>query len=349
MVEQRAPNAAVSHRSWLIDHGSYRDLQQLEVNVHGHEITSVRFSHHQDGIERPLRGGAALVVQQDALFKALRQRCRDVGVCVLENTRATTPIIERGFLRGALCSTDIELQAEYSVIADGANSTFGRTLGTYRRRDLPYLVAINGVWRSNLAATSTVNIALDLTRSSENSLAGYGWLLPSGAGSMTGGVVVPSTVRDVESINLLQVLDEMVRTHAFRCGLDPDTPLELGRERRLPVGGSVSPILGPTFVVAGDAGSTADPLSGIGVSGSLLSGRLAGEVVADAIDEGASAPLQKYSANLTSALDRRRRIGRVMLPILGHKVGRLALPLAAHSTVAADALLRSTFDTSLRR
>ena len=348
MVEQRSSSAEKSHRSWLIDHGSFRDLQQLEVDVHGHEITSVRFSHHQNGIERPLRDGAAFVITQDALFTALRQRCRDVGVSVHEDTQATTPIIERGFLRGALCGDDMEIRAEYSVIADGANSTFGRTLGTYRRRDLPYLVAANGVWRSNLAATSTVNIALDLTRANGNSLAGYGWLLPDGDNSMTAGVVVPSTVRDVESINLRQVLDAMVSTHSSRWGFDPDAPLELGRERRLPVGGSVGPILGPTFVVAGDAGSTADPLTGIGVSGALLSGRLAGKVVSDAIDEGASAPLQKYSADLTSALGQRRRIGRVMLPILGHKVGRVALPLAAHSTAVADALLRSTFDTSLR-
>ena len=32
----------------------------------------------------------------------------------------------RGFLRGAACDDARELLAEYSVIADGANSTFGQ-------------------------------------------------------------------------------------------------------------------------------------------------------------------------------------------------------------------------------
>ncbi|NBS30247.1 MAG: FAD-dependent oxidoreductase [Actinobacteria bacterium] len=74
MVEQRAPSAEKSHRSWLIDHGSFRDLQQLEVNVRGHEITSVRFSHHQNGIERPLRDGAAFVITQLSRCRSIRSR-----------------------------------------------------------------------------------------------------------------------------------------------------------------------------------------------------------------------------------------------------------------------------------
>lgn len=308
----------------------------------------MQFSHHQDGVERPLRAGVAYSVHQDHLFAALRQRSRDVGVEVIENTRASAPIIERGFLRGAHCEGGLELRAEYTVIADGANSTFGRNLGTYRRRDLPYLIAINGTWTSHLASSTTVNIALDLTRSDGSPLAGYGWLLPDGNESVTAGVVVPSTVRDVESVNLEQVLLNMVSTHANAWGINIDSPLELGRERRMPVGGSVGPILGPTFVVAGDAASTADPLSGIGVSGAILSGQLAGNVVAEAIASGASAPLQRYSSDLSTTLGRRHRLGRVLLPVLGHKVGRFALPLAAHSRVAADALLRSTFDTSLK-
>ena len=64
-------------------------------------------------------------------------------------------------------------------------------------------------------------------------LAGYGWVIPDGHGAVTAGVVVPSTVRDVESINLQQVLVQMVSSVGHRWGLVADSPLELGRERRL--------------------------------------------------------------------------------------------------------------------
>ncbi len=206
---------------------------------------------------------------------------------------------------------------------------------------------MNGAWSSPSAHEPNITVDLGLVRADGRPLAGYGWVIPDGHGAVTAGVVVPSTVRDVESINLQQVLVQMVSSIGHEWGLDADSPLELGRERRLPVGGSVGPVLGPTFIVAGDAASTADPLSGIGVTGALMSGLLAGDVVANAVDEGASAPLQRYSADLKAAFGRRQRLGRFVLPVLGHPAGRYLLPFAARSRTAADLLLRSTFDISL--
>ena len=330
-----------------MNHQANRDLLSAGVAIDGHAVDSVRFTHRTRLTERPLRSGSAIVIRQDELFSSLRQRCRELGVVVHEETRATSPIIERGFLRGTACDNGRELLAEYSVIADGANSTFGRALGTYRRRDLPYLVAVNGAWSSPSAHEPNISVDLGLVRADGRPLTGYGWVIPDGHGAVTAGVVVPSTVRDVESINLQQVLVQMVSSVGHQWGLDADSPLELGRERRLPVGGSVGPVLGPTFVVAGDAASTADPLSGIGVTGALISGMLAGDVVANAVDEGASAPLQRYSADLNAALGPRQRLARFILPIIGHPAGRYLLPFAAQSRTAADLLLRSTFDISL--
>ena len=83
------------------------------------------------------------------------------------------------------------------------------------------------------------------------------------------------------------------------------------------------------------------------VTGALMSGLLAGDVVANAVDEGASAPLQRYSADLKAAFGRQQRLGRFVLPVLGHPAGRYLLPFAARSRNAADLLLRSTFDISL--
>ena len=191
-----------------------------------------------------------------------------------------------------------------------------------------------------------ISVDLGLVRADGRPLAGYGWVIPDGHGAVTAGVVVPSTVRDVESINLQQVLVQMVSSVGHRWGLVADSPLELGRERRLPVGGSVGPVLGPTFVVAGDAASTADPLSGIGVTGAIMSGVLAGDVLANAVDEGASAPLQRYSADLKAALGRRQQLGRFVLPCSVTLQGATCFPCGPIRS-AADLLLRSTFDISL--
>jgi hypothetical protein len=57
--------------------------------------------------------------------------------------------------------------------------------------------------------------------------------------------------------------------------------------------------------------------------------------------------LQRYSADIEAALGRRQRLGRFILPVLGHPAGRYLLPFVARSRTAADLLLRSTFDISL--
>ena len=89
--------------------------------IDGHAVDSVRFTHRTRLAEPHLRSGSAIVIRQDELFSSLRQRCRDLGVVVHEETRATSPIIERGFLRGAACDDAREL------LADIRSSQMGRT------------------------------------------------------------------------------------------------------------------------------------------------------------------------------------------------------------------------------
>ena len=163
-------------------------------------------------------------------------------------------------------------------------------------------------------------------------------------GTVRPGVVVPSTVRDVESTNLQQVLVQMVSSVGHRWGLVADSPLELGRERRLPVGGSVEPILGRH---SSSPAMPHQPLTLSAASGTWRHhvGVLAGDVLANAVDEGASAPLQRYSADLKAALGRRQQLGRFVLPVLGHPAGATA-SLCGPIRSAADLLLRSTFDIS---
>ena len=59
------------------------------------------------------------------------------GATLLQGADAIAPVIDRGFVRGAVVQTadapsPVELRARYVVVADGANSRFGRALGTFR-------------------------------------------------------------------------------------------------------------------------------------------------------------------------------------------------------------------------
>ena len=67
---------------------------------------------------------------------------------------------------------------------------------------------------------------------------------------------------------------------------------------RVPLGGSVGPKMGPTFLVAGDAAGSASPFNGDGVDAALMSGRLAAEVLDEALTTGNSTTLQRYPTML---------------------------------------------------
>lgn len=345
VIERISSSDELPMRALLLDEVALQCLAECGIDTAMlHHMTRVRFSHRHHHRVRELHKTSAGVLSERALSARLREACEASGSDVRMGVAATAPYVERGFVRGAILDDGSVLRSEFVVIADGANSTFGRSLGTYRRRDIPYLLAIAATFESSHASRSEFDVLLDLERSEREPVAGYGWVVPDGVQSVTVGIVIPSTVRDVEAVNLADVLGRAVRSIAPRWEIDPDRPISASRSRRLPVGGSVLPIAGPTFVVAGDAAASADPLSGIGVGGALVSGTCAGTAVADAIDAGASAPLQNYTTLIREAFGQRQRIGRVALPILGHQVGQRALTFAARSHIVAEALLRATFD-----
>ena len=84
-----------------------------------------------------------------------------------------------------------------------------------------------------------------------------------------------------------------------------------------PLGGSVGPKMGATFLVIGDAGGLANPLNGDGVEAALLSGRLAADVLDEALTTGNSATLQRYPTELAAEVGRHNAVGRLTARFLG--------------------------------
>src|SRR5688500_15868789 len=75
------------------------------------------------------------VVTRKDLDHLVAQRAQKAGADLWEASEAVEPIVEGGLVRGAVVarkdkgSTE-EVRARYVVVADGANSRFGRSLGT---------------------------------------------------------------------------------------------------------------------------------------------------------------------------------------------------------------------------
>lgn len=265
--------------------------------------------------------------------------------------RATAPIVERGFVRGATLAIDADLDPEaprsdmvrsrFVVVADGANSTFGRELGTTRRRNWPYAIATRSYFHSSRAAESWIESDLGTPDAAGNPIAGYGWIIPLGDGTVNVGVGVLSTFRDVRGVHALKLLDSFAHRIADRWDLDPSEPLKAPTRFRVPLAGSVGPKMGPTFLVVGDAAGAANPFNGDGVDAALMSGRLAAEVLADALADGNSTTLQRYPTMLADEVGQYHQVGRLAARFLGRPaILRPALRLGVGSDRIAGAALR---------
>ena len=91
-----------------------------------------------------------------------------------------------------------EVRARYVVVADGANSRFGRSLGTSRNRSYPLGMAIRGYYDSPRHDEPWIESHLDIRDKAGNVLPGYGWIFPLGDGRVNVGIGLLSTVQPVE-------------------------------------------------------------------------------------------------------------------------------------------------------
>ncbi len=211
------------------------------------------------------------------------------GATLLEEHEAVEPIIERGFVRGAVVRSPQgtrRIDATYVVVADGGNSRFGRSLGTFRRPNWPVAVGVRSYWSTPRHADRAIEVTMGLEDRDGDPLPGYGWVFPLGDGTANVGIGLWSTAREFRSVNPSHLLDAHLAQVAERWGIDPSAPLDAPSIGRIPMGGSVGPTAGPTFLVAGDAAAAANAFDGEGIGAALETGRIAAGVLDEALTTG---------------------------------------------------------------
>jgi geranylgeranyl reductase family protein len=288
----------------------------------GLRITASTRSRELAWPSHPQFGATGAAVPRRVLDERLAMHAVAAGATLLDGHEAVEPIVERGFVRGAVVRSAVgevrDVRAGFLVVADGANSTFGRALGTSRTRGWPYGTAIRGYYPAQHHDDSRVEIGLELTDREGTPIPGYGWVVPLGDGTVNVGVTLLSTARDFRGVNTARLLEGWAARVAERWGFDPAAPEAAPAVGRLPMGGSVEPKAGPTFVVAGDAAGTGSPVLGNGIEYALESGLLAADVLVDALGEGGPTALQRYPRLLAETYGDYWKLARLGARALGH-------------------------------
>jgi flavin-dependent dehydrogenase len=315
--------------------GGFHRVEQIVLRGDGGRHVELGWPAH------PTFPAHGITARRDLLDAVVLERAVEAGATLLAGHEALAPVVDRGFARGVVAArpdgSSAELRSRYLVVADGANSRFGRALGTARERTWPYATAIRNYFASPLHDAPTIEIALDLTDREGTAITGYGWVFPLGDGTVNVGALVVSTSKEFRAVNTTHLLDEYATSVAERWRIDPAAPLAAPSSGRVPMGGSVGPTAGPTWLVVGDAAGSANPWIGAGIEYAYETGRLAGDVLDEALRDDASTALQRYPAMLADAYGTYFQLGRLVDRVAGRPavMRRLARSLPRHPALAA--------------
>jgi len=126
-----------------------------------------------------------------------------------------------------------------------------------------------------------------------------------------------STFRDFKAVNTTHLLDAYAERIADRWQLDPAQPLRKAVSGRIPMGASVAPNAGPTYLVVGDAAGAVSPFNGDGIDYAYETGRLAAEVLHEALATNDASALQHYSKRLDAEYGQYFKVARLFARVIG--------------------------------
>jgi geranylgeranyl reductase family protein len=286
------------------------------------------------------------VVPRRDLDQVVAERAVKAGATLWQEAEAVAPVVERGVVTGAAVKRKETgrtepVEARFVVVADGSLSRFGRSLGSSRDKRYPLGMAIRGYFTSPFHDEPWIESHLDLRDRDGRSLPGYGWVFPVGDGTVNVGVGLLSTFAGWKSVNTSYLMDAFVAMAPARWGISPETATCAPTGGKLPMGGSVMPKVGPTWLVVGDASGAINPFNGEGIAYAYETGRLAADVVESALAADDGLALQRYPELLDERYGLYFRVARVFVKAIGiPSVMRELTRVGMHSRTLMEWVLR---------
>lgn len=210
------------------------------------------------------------------------------------------------------------IAAKLVVIANGAQSSFSRSIGGIQKNNRHYCAGIRTYWTGVTGLENDNFIELHFVK---DFLPGYLWIFPLPNGQANVGVGMRSDYISKRKVNLKEGLLHLLQKDPifaprFANAEMVDTPKGFG----LPLGGVKRPISGTGYLMVGDAASLIDPFTGEGIGNAIISGQVAGETAANALLSGdtSSAALAAYDNEVYRKLGRELQLSYRMQQLVNY-------------------------------
>ncbi len=298
------------------------------------------------------------VITRHDLDQMVAERAAKAGAQLLQGTEAAEPLLAQApapgrngperlpDCMGALVvdratKTTRHIRAKYVVVADGANSRFGRALGAERDRDHPLGMALRGYFRSPRHDDEFIESHLDIRDAEGTVVPGYGWIFPLGDGRVNVGVGLLSTDGRHKGVNTTTLMHAFLDWAPKSWGLSPAGALAPPTGGKLPMGLSVAPRVGATTLAIGDAAGAINPFNGEGIAYGYETGRLAAACLGRALSGEGTAALDDYERQLQDAFGLYYQVARDFVRMISHpKVMEVCVRTGMHSEGIMGVLLK---------
>jgi geranylgeranyl reductase family protein len=313
-----APPKNPGEPGWIRNHGLRIMGGGMRIEVPWPDLAS----YPSYGLVRP---------RQD-FDEVLAQAAQKAGARLHENTTVTGPVRDErtGRVVGVTATAKesgeaTTYRAPLTIVADGNSSRFSLAMGWRRREDRPMGVAYRRYFRSPRHDDDWLESWLELWDGEPGSsrlLPGYGWIFGVGDGTSNVGLGILNTSDAFAKTDYRAMLGRWLAHLPEEWGYVEENATGPTRGAALPMGFNRKPHYADGVLLVGDAGGMVNPMNGEGIAYAMESGKLAAEVVAQALaavdDARRERTLVGYRAALDAEYGGYYTIGRLFVKAIGH-------------------------------
>ncbi|MFC4605074.1 geranylgeranyl reductase family protein [Rhodococcus kronopolitis] len=305
----------------------------------GHTVNrGLRLSGFGQELVLPWPGGSlpatGSAVPRTELDDRIRRVALDAGATMAQGAKAVDVERDGDRVRAVTLTTadgPRVVRCRQLIVADGVRSTLGKQLGRQWHRDTAFGVAARSYVDSGRSTDEWITSHLELRDAEGTVQPGYGWVFPLGTGQVNLGVGTLATAKRPAPGALRPLLE--LYAGQRRADWELDGPVRSVASALLPMGGAVSGVAGPNWMVIGDAAACVNPLNGEGIDYGLETGRMAAEMLREGeLTELWPTLLREHYGQAFSVA--RRLAGLLTMPRMLPASGPVAMRSRALMTVA---------------
>lgn len=301
-----------------------------------------------------------MVRRREDLDEVLARHAQSCGATLLERHNVTGPILDDTGRavgvnvklmdeRGRATGEKAAFRAPVIVAADGVSSRMAIAMGREKREDRPMGVAVRAYFECPRATDDYMESWLELWTTDDSGnrilMPGYGWIFGAGEGLANVGLGILDTSEAFGKTDYKDVMKRWVAQMPAEYGISAESMRGEIRGAALPMAFNRQPAYDRGLLLVGDSGGMVNPFNGEGIDYALQSGRVAADVIAQALARETQAErervLQSYTRILKDSLGGYFMIGSQFAKLIGHpEIMRLATKYGLPRTTLMKFMLK---------